>query len=82
MVITPYLQNLSFSERNGVKYFELVAEHVKQELLPGSFINALGYNGSSPGPTIIVHPGDYVQIRVHNQLSEPTSTHWHWFRCS
>ncbi|MBB3113418.1 FtsP/CotA-like multicopper oxidase with cupredoxin domain [Paenibacillus phyllosphaerae] len=77
MVITPDLPRLPFSERNGVKFFELIAEPVKQELLPGFFINAFGYNGSSPGPTIIVYPGDYVQIRVHNKLSEPTSVHWH-----
>lgn len=77
MVITPDLQNLSYSVKYGVKCFELVAEPVKQEILPGVFMNAWGYNGSSPGPTIIVYPGDYVKIRVYNKLPEPTSVHWH-----
>jgi FtsP/CotA-like multicopper oxidase with cupredoxin domain len=77
MIVTPDLPTLPCSIRNGIKYFELIAEPVKQEILPGIFIHALGYNGSMPGPTIIVTPGDYVNIRVINHLNEPTSVHWH-----
>ncbi len=77
MVITPDLANLLYKMINNVKYFELIAEPVKRELLPGFFINALGYNGTTPGPTIQVYPGDYVNIRVYNRLSEATSVHWH-----
>lgn len=77
MVITPDLHNLPYKEIKGVKYFELVAEEVERELLPGLFIKAWGYNGSTPGPTIQVYPGDYVNFRVYNKLSEPTSVHWH-----
>ncbi|MDK2828349.1 multicopper oxidase family protein [Clostridium beijerinckii] len=77
MVITPDVSNLPYKIIKGVKYFELVAESVKQEILPGLFINALGYNGSTPGPTIQVYPGDYVNIRVYNKLNETTSVHWH-----
>ncbi|WP_243145862.1 multicopper oxidase domain-containing protein [Clostridium chromiireducens] len=40
-------------------------------------IKGWGYNGSIPGPTIQVYPGDYVNIRVINHLSEATSIHWH-----
>ncbi len=77
MVITPDVSNLPFSVKKGVKYFELIAEPVQRELLPGLFIRGWGYNGSIPGPTIQVYPGDYVNIRVHNILHEPTSVHWH-----
>ncbi|QAY68542.1 copper oxidase [Paenibacillus protaetiae] len=77
MVITPNIPNLPYAERNGVKYFSLVAEPVKSEILPGIYMNAWGYNGSSPGPTICVYPGDYVCIRVFNKLPQPTSVHWH-----
>jgi len=77
MVISPDLKNLHYQEIHGVKYFELIAEETKQEILPGVFINAWGYNGTTPGPTIQVYPGDYVNIRVYNKLSEPTSVHWH-----
>lgn len=75
--MTPGIEDLSFTLRNGIKYFELVAEPVKQEILPGIFIKGWGYNGSIPGPTIKVCPGDYVNIRVYNCLPEPTSVHWH-----
>lgn len=77
MIISPDLNHLQCSTIRGVKYFELVAEEVKQEILPGLHIKAYGYNGSTPGPTIIVNPGDYVNIRVINKLTEPTSVHWH-----
>lgn len=77
MVISPDLSNLPFVEKNGVKYFELIAEPVKREILPGLLINAWGYNGTTPGPTILVYPGDFVNIRVYNRLSESTSVHWH-----
>ena len=77
MVITPDVPDLPFTLYNGVKYFELIAEPVKREILSGLFINSWGYNGSMPGPTIQVYPGDYVSIRVFNRLPQPTSIHWH-----
>lgn len=77
MVITPDISTLEYTMKNGIKYFELVAETVNQEILPGVFIKGWGYNGSIPGPTIQVYPGDYISIRVINQLPEATSIHWH-----
>ncbi|MFX3637332.1 MAG: multicopper oxidase family protein [Candidatus Pristimantibacillus sp.] len=77
MIITTDIPTLPFKWINGIKCFTLIAEHITQQILPDLFIQALGYNGTTPGPTIIVHPGDYVQIRVINRLNEPTSIHWH-----
>lgn len=77
MIISPNNTTLPYVEKKGVKYFELVAEPVKREVLNGIYMNAWGYNGSTPGPTIMVYPGDYVCIRVYNRLSTPTSVHWH-----
>lgn len=68
---------LPYTIKNGVKHFSLVAQQVKSEILPGVFMNAWGYNGFSPGPTIVVYPGDMVNIRVFNELPQPTSVHWH-----
>lgn len=45
MVITPDISTLKYTVRNGIKYFELVAEPVNQEILPGVFIKGWGYNG-------------------------------------
>lgn len=77
MVITPDVLDLPYELQNGVKYFELIAEPVKREILPGLYINGWGYNGSIPGPTIQVYSGDCVAIRVVNHLPEATSVHWH-----
>jgi FtsP/CotA-like multicopper oxidase with cupredoxin domain len=35
------------------------------------------YNGLLPGPTIRARRGDRAQIRLLNQLAEPTIVHWH-----
>jgi len=68
---------LPFTLDNGVKVFHLVAEPVKQELLPGKVVDLWGYNGSAPGPMIEVQDGDRVRIVVDNHLPEMTSMHWH-----
>ena len=47
------------------------------ELVDGGYCTGLGYNGSTPGPTIHVYPGDKVTIRVINHLPHRTSVHWH-----
>lgn len=77
MTISNNIETLNYYFAKGKKHFEVYAQKVKQEILPGLFINALGYNGSTPGPTIIVNQGDTVVIRVHNELDMPTSVHWH-----
>jgi hypothetical protein len=76
---TPDVRSLSFELDNGVKVFHLVAEPVRTEFLPGRVVDAWGYNGSVPGPTIEVDEGDRVRIIVDNHLPEPTSMHWHGF---
>jgi|SRR5579864_146526 len=78
-VVTPDLPDLPFEMDNGVKVFHLIAEPVKQELIPGMTANLWGYNGSAPGPTIQIHEGDRVRIIVDNHLPEDTSMHWHGF---
>jgi FtsP/CotA-like multicopper oxidase with cupredoxin domain len=76
-VVTPNGKNLPFTVKDGAKEFRLVAEPVKREFAPGMVVNAWGYNGSTPGPTIEVTEGDRVRIFVTNHLPERTSVHWH-----
>ena len=61
----------------GVKEFRLVAEPVKTEFLPGRHVDAWGFNGHMPGPTIEITEGERVRFVVHNKLPEPFSMHWH-----
>ena len=77
MIITPAVPILPYVQKNKVKYFKLIAQPVNREILPNIYMNAWGYNGYSPGPTIIVYPNDYVCIRVYNLLPQATSVHWH-----
>ncbi len=78
-VETPDAPQLPWRMTDGAKEFHLIAEPVKQELMPGKIANLWGYNGSAPGPTIQVNQGDRVRIIVDNHLPEPTSMHWHGF---
>jgi hypothetical protein len=78
-VETPDVAQLPWTMSGGAKEFHLIAEPVKQELMPGRIVNLWGYNGSAPGPTIQVNQGDRVRIIVDNHLPEPTSMHWHGF---
>ncbi|MBS2028145.1 MAG: copper oxidase [Deltaproteobacteria bacterium] len=75
--VTPNGSSLPWTLDHGVKVFHLIAEPVKKEIAPGMVIDAWGYNGQSPGPTIEAIEGDRVRILVTNKLPEPTSVHWH-----
>ena len=63
---------------DGTKFFELVVDEVAWEVEPGKVVDAIGYNGMVPGPTMNVDVGDEVVIRVTNQLDDQgTSLHPH-----
>src|ERR1700687_1556824 len=76
-VVTPNGSTLPYVMDRGIKVFHLIAEKVKKEIGPGMVVNAWGYNGQSPGPTIEAVEGDRGRILVTNRLPEPTSIHWH-----
>jgi len=42
--------------------------------------NALGYDGKIPGPVLRVRRGGELSVRLVNELSEPTTIHWHGLR--
>jgi hypothetical protein len=76
---TPDIPDLPFRMDGNVKEFHLIAEPVKQEIIPGRVVDLWGYNGSAPGPTIQITKGDRVRLIVDNHLPEATSMHWHGF---
>jgi manganese oxidase len=76
-MITPDLMDLPHEMDNGVKVFKLFAEPVQRKIAPFKTIDAWGYNGSCPGPTIQVQQGDRVRVIFENKLPESTSIHWH-----
>ncbi len=76
-VTTLDVPDLPFTMDGGVKVFKLVAEPVKQLIVPGRIFDLWGFNGSAPGPTIQANQGDRVRIVFDNHLPEPTGIHWH-----
>lgn len=79
LVQTPDIEDLRYKLENGIKVFQLVAEPVRRELVPGRVMDVWGFNGSVPGPTIQVNQGDHVRLILDNHLPEPTTMHWHGF---
>jgi manganese oxidase len=76
-MLTPDVGDLPFELDGATKVFRLKAAPLKQKIVPFKTIDAWGYNGSTPGPTIQVTQGDRVRIHVENALPESTSMHWH-----
>jgi manganese oxidase len=78
-VVTADIGDLPYTMDGDTKVFHLIAEVVKQKISPIKTIDAWGFNGSAPGPTIQVNQGDRVRVVFENRLPEPSSIHWHGF---
>jgi FtsP/CotA-like multicopper oxidase with cupredoxin domain len=76
-VVSPDVPNMPWRLENGVKVFNVAVEHVRTQFIPGRIVDAWGFNGNVPGPTIQVNEGDHVRLIVENRLPEPFSMHWH-----
>ena len=76
-VLSPDVPDMPWRLEDGVKVFDIRTEHVRTEFIPGRFVDAWGFNGSVPGPTIQVNEGDRVRLNVENALPEAFSMHWH-----
>jgi manganese oxidase len=78
-VETPDVPKLPWKMVDGAREFRLVAEPVRTEFVSGRVVDAWGYNGSVPGPTIEANEGERVRIIFENHLPEMTTVHWHGF---
>jgi FtsP/CotA-like multicopper oxidase with cupredoxin domain len=61
---------------NGTLDVELVARARQVPWGTGTRY-ALTYNGTTPGPTLVVRPGDRVRVTLVNELDAPTNLHTH-----
>jgi FtsP/CotA-like multicopper oxidase with cupredoxin domain len=52
---------------------------VRKEI-DGSEIRMLGYNGSIPGPTLVVDQGSEITVEARNEADLDTTVHWHGLR--
>ncbi len=70
-------QPLPYTLDGAFKVFDVHAQHVQWEVLPGETVDAYAYNGMVPGPVIRATEGDNVRINFTNDLPEPTVIHFH-----
>ena len=61
----------------------LTLEADEQEVfVAGQLRKAIVYNGSFPGPTLVVDPGDRIAVTLVNRLADATNLHTHGFHVS
>jgi suppressor of ftsI len=51
-------------------------------LINGKRVTTLNYDGSFPGPTLVICAGDHLTVHFKNDLTEPTNLHTHGFHVS
>jgi FtsP/CotA-like multicopper oxidase with cupredoxin domain len=84
-VEAPGVPNLPGTLNGNVREFHLTAQPVTIQLpdmsdgmgMRGRPVNAWGYNGSMIGPTMEAVEGETVRVFFTNNLSEPTTVHFH-----
>jgi FtsP/CotA-like multicopper oxidase with cupredoxin domain len=65
----------------GLLDMTLTASYVDRTV-DGKNVRMMAYNGTVPGPTIQVQPGDKLRIKFVNQLGETTNLHTHGLHVS
>jgi spore coat protein A len=58
-------------------YYNLNMTTASGQIVPGTTTPEWGYNGSSPGPTIVAQAGRTVKVHATNNLPEAMSLHLH-----
>ena len=76
---TPSVPTLLGTLAGNVRTFDLTASQFTQQIanFPIKTAQVWGYNGSTPGPTLIAYEGEEVRVVVHNELPKPTTVHFH-----
>lgn len=77
----PFAQPMVLTSENGRLELTLRAEPTHVPFGDGNRF-AYTYNGTTPGPTLRVRPGDTLVITLENGLDEPTNLHTHGLHVS
>ncbi|HZG17497.1 MAG TPA: multicopper oxidase family protein [Candidatus Bathyarchaeia archaeon] len=72
-------ESIVAKETSGqTRKFELTAARKVLQLDNGKTVEAWTFNGSSPGPELIVTEGDRVVVTLHNKdIEDGVTIHWH-----
>jgi len=66
--------------KTRTRNYELTAGEFQWDIAPGKTVEVWGFNNQLPGPIIEANKGDTLNIKVKNNLIEPTIIHWHGIR--
>ena len=68
LVAPPFLPEHDQVAKGGPKIveIELIVVEKEIEIAPNVFVQAMTFNGSNPGPMIVVHEGDQVELTLIN----------------
>jgi nitrite reductase (NO-forming) len=64
LVAPPFLpkHQQQYTGKPRIVEVEMVIEEKEIEIEPGTFVQAMTFNGTNPGPMMVVHEGDYVEL--------------------
>ena len=76
MVAPPMLPKFDQVDKDGPKVVQVtfVVQEKKMEVAPGDSIWAFTFNGTVPGPMIVVHQNDFIELTLKNPATN-TQTH-------
>lgn len=77
----PLVEPRVLRSRDGVLTVDLTAAR-REATIAGRRSRVLTYNGTLPGPTWRVQPGDRIDVRLRNELDTPTNLHTHGLQVS
>lgn len=68
LVAPPFFpeHNQKYIGRSRIIEVEMVIVEKEIEIEPGVFVQAMTFDGSNPGPMLVVHEGDYVELTLKN----------------
>ncbi len=71
LVAPPFLpkHQQQWSGKSKIVEIEMTIEEKEIEIESGVFVQAMTFNGTNPGPIIVVHEGDYVELTLKNPKS-------------
>jgi blue copper oxidase len=61
----------------GRRVFDLTVQQGTSRIVPEASTRTWGVNGPHLGPTLRAERYEDVLVRLHNELPEPTTLHWH-----
>ncbi|WP_428088191.1 copper-containing nitrite reductase [Candidatus Thioglobus sp.] len=68
LVAPPFLpiHQQKYSGKPRIIEMEMIIEEKEIEVEPGVFVQAMTFDGTNPGPMMVVHEGDYVELTLKN----------------